>query len=129
MADNINIGQMYHKIRIMTTSDKSLNDLGEPEFKYTGQGYFYAHVENAGGSETEKNDVKVFSEKKKFTIRYENESAIDANAIIIHNSKVYDVERVYPIGRNNYVVIEAVTRHPLDFALQYLLEPEPEPEV
>lgn len=102
---------MNKLIWIESASKKSVNDLGEAPPTYSLLGEFYAAVDYMAGTEGEKDGVRVASQRAKFTVKSLNQFLTTDR--IAFGGKYWDVEKTYPL-RNDYQVLEAVTRNPLD---------------
>ena len=124
MQKGLNIGQMDSKIWVERASKKSINDIGEAPPVYNLLNEFFAAVEYLAGSENEKEGVKIAQQRVKFTVKSLN--PFQTTDRIGFDGKYWDVEKTYPVGRNNFYAIEAVTRFPLEGGAVIPVEEEEE---
>jgi head-tail adaptor len=87
----MDVGELKHRILLETIS-RSQNSVGQLVEVWTAVGSLWAKMEDATGSEGERDDIVSAAQKTDFTIRFRALNATDFR--LVYNTQVFDIEDI-----------------------------------
>jgi head-tail adaptor len=103
----MDVGELKHRILLETIS-RSQNSVGQLVEVWTAVGSLWAKMEDATGSEGERDDIVSAAQKTDFTIRFRALNATDFR--LVYNTQVFDIEDVKEEEFKKWLKVRCVKR-------------------